>query len=153
MSWDKSSSSKTLLQKAYADPDPVTDIGLYVENLSKKILAEKNYAAFDFLKPNIANLQSPDSLSSTIALQQIESIIEELKVKYPDQAEVAEKVENILNIANLQAHDNLSSTIALQQIESIIEELKEVSPDQVEIIEKLENLVDSYKKMLKIIKQ
>ena len=77
--------------------DPITDIGIYVENLSKKILSEKNYAAFDFLKPNIANLQAPDSLSFTIALQQIESIIEELKKVYPDQVEIVEKLENILN--------------------------------------------------------
>ena len=106
MSWDKSSSSKTLLQKAYADPDPVTDIGLYVENLSKKILAEKNYAAFDFLQRSISDLK-----------------------------------------------DVKNSTIIFKSIELDIQELKEVSPDQVEIIEKLENLVDSYKKMLKIIKQ
>ena len=55
MSWDDSSGSKALLQKAYTDP--VTDIGLYVENLSKEILSEKNYAAFAFLKPSI-NLQA-----------------------------------------------------------------------------------------------
>ena len=95
MSWDESSSSKALLQKAYADP--VTDIGIYVENLSKKILSEKNYVAFDFLKPNIASVQVQGDLSSIIALNLIESNITQLKVEYPDQAEVAEKVENFVD--------------------------------------------------------
>ena len=104
ISWDDSLDSKALLQKAYADP--VTDIGLYVENLSKEILSEKNYAAFAFLKPNIANLQAPDRLSFTIALQQIESIIEELKKVSPDQVEIVEKLENILN-----SYKNMLETI------------------------------------------
>ena len=55
ISWDDSSSSKALLQQAYTDP--VTDIGIYVENLSKKILSEKNYVAFDFLQSQISKLE------------------------------------------------------------------------------------------------
>ena len=92
MSWDDSSSSKALLQKAYADP--VTDIGIYVENLSKKILSEKNYAAFDFLKPNIASVQGAPIKQS---LKLIETTIERLNFLYPDQEEIAGKIENILN--------------------------------------------------------
>ena len=92
MSWDESPGSKALLQKAYTDP--VTDIGLYVENLSKEILSEKNYAAFDFLKSTIASVQGAPIKQS---LKLIETTIERLNFLYPDQEEIAGKIENILN--------------------------------------------------------
>ena len=92
MSWDDSPGSKALLQKAYTDP--VTDIGLYVENLSKEILSEKNHAAFAFLKPNIASVQGAPIKQS---LKVIETTIERLNLLHPDQEEIIGKLENILN--------------------------------------------------------
>ena len=93
MSWDDSSSSKALLQKAYADP--VTDIGLYVENLSKEILSEKNHAAFAFLQSQISKLENVDN--TEIVLKKIELIIKELERKHPDQVKIAEKIENLVD--------------------------------------------------------
>ena len=101
MSWDNSSNSKALLKKACADP--VTDIWLYVEHLSKEILSEKNHAAFAFLKPNIASVQGAPIKQS---LKVIETTIERLNFLHPDQEEIVGKIENILN-----SYKNMLETI------------------------------------------
>ena len=93
MSWDDSLDSKALLQKAYADP--VIDIGIYVENLSKKILSEKNHAAFDFLQSQISKLENVDN--TEIVLKKTELIIKELERKHPDQVKIAKKIENLVD--------------------------------------------------------
>ena len=100
--WDNSPEIKAFLREVWANP--AIDIGLYVEQLAEESLSEENYQAFEFLWKEVRlleNIQNP-----TIALQQIEEVIKQLKREHSNQIEIAKKLEKFLN-----SYENMQENI------------------------------------------
>ena len=94
LSWDDSLENKALLSEAYSNL--AKDIGLYVrDDLFKENLLEENYGAFKFFTNRISEIEH--IRNSAIALQEIESIIQEFKILSPGQNKIAEELENVVN--------------------------------------------------------
>ena len=95
--WDNSSETKDLLREAWTNP--AEDMGLYVKQLAEESLSEENYQTLEFLQTQIEELEKEVKnfkIPQEIALDKIKSIIKKLKRIYPDQVNVAEKLENFL---------------------------------------------------------
>ncbi|MCZ0933251.1 MAG: hypothetical protein OXJ52_08890, partial [Oligoflexia bacterium] len=91
--WDDSPETKELLREVWGNP--AEDMGRYVAQLRKESESDENYPAFEFLQNEIGNLKGIKDF--TIALLQIESIINEFEREYPKQKEeISEKLENFL---------------------------------------------------------
>ena len=95
--WDNSPETKDLLRKSWANL--AKDMGLYVKQLAEESLSEENYQTLEFLQTQIEELEKEVKnfkIPQEIALDKIKSIIKKLKRIYPDQVNVAEKLENFL---------------------------------------------------------
>ena len=94
LSWDDSLENKAFLRD-YLNPS--TDIRLYVENelFKEENLFEENYGAFVFLTRQINILEN--FKNPTRNLEEIETLIKEFLFLHPNQLEIAEKLEKIVN--------------------------------------------------------
>ena len=95
LNWDDSPENKAFLREAYSNP--ARDINSYVRNnLFKEGLSEENYGASQFLINHIRVLEEIKA-PAIVILYDIESIIEDLKKEHPNQVEIAEKLEKVVN--------------------------------------------------------
>ena len=94
LKWDNSLENTAFLRDYL---NPAKDIKLYVENelFKEENLFEENYGAYVFLTNQISSLEKTDDLG--VILQKIELIIKRLKREYPNQPEIVEKLEKIVN--------------------------------------------------------
>ena len=146
LSWDDSAENKAFLKEAYLNP--AKDISAYVKkNLFKESLSDDDYEILNFLTNKLSTLEKTNPVG---ILYDIESIIETLKIAYPNQVEIAQTLEWLTTeVSALEKPNPIKVLYSIE--ESIIEDFEEAYGNQVEIVQKLENIVDSYKKMLKSI--
>ena len=74
-------------------------MGLYVEQLYEESLSEENYQAFEFLQTETEKLKEiakNSEVPQSLVFEKMKSIVSELKRIYPNQVNVAEKLENFL---------------------------------------------------------
>ena len=146
LSWDDSAENKAFLKEVYLNP--AKDISSYVkEELFKESLSDDDRKALDFLTNELNDLEKSNPIE---VLSKIEPIIEDFKIAYPNQVEIAQTLEWLTTeVSALEKPNPIKVLYSIE--ESIIEDFEEAYGNQVEIVQKLENIVDSYKKMLKSI--
>ena len=94
LNWDDSPENKTLLRKVYLNP--AEDVKSYIkQELSKKRLSAEDHKALKFLTAEINGLA--DNKTAIEILYEIELIMGKLEIQYPNQVEIALKLENIVD--------------------------------------------------------
>ena len=94
LNWDDSPENKTFLREVYLNP--VEDIKSYIkQELSKKRLSAEDHKALKFLTAEINGLA--DNKTAIEILYEIELIMGKLEIQYPNQVEIALKLENIVD--------------------------------------------------------
>ena len=142
LNWDDSVENKIFLREVYLNP--TEDIISYVEKeLFKEGLSDDDYEALDFLTNELSDLEKNNTAIKV--LYDIEPIIEDFKIHYPNQVEIAQTLEWLTTKVKVLEKPN--PIRAVYDIDSIIKKYFH----QVEIAQKLENIVNSYKKILESI--
>ena len=93
LSWDKSPENKALIKTAYTDI--IQELDLYVESIFEGNLFEENFPVYQFLQERIDEIKVIEN--PEIIEQNIELMIEDIKLLHHDQEKIVKKVESFLN--------------------------------------------------------
>ena len=107
LKWDDSIENKALLRELYLNSTPIEDINFYLKErlFKERGLYKNSYEAYQFFITELSALEKDikinpfedNEMNILLTLLKIESIIHEFKEKYPDQIEIALKLENIVD--------------------------------------------------------